>query len=783
MSSFGTYTLTYSEQKRVASVKELAAPGASNIAELVGMLADPSWVVRRAVVGALASVGSPAVGPLCEVLRNQRENEARIAAAVDALVASRAPAEVAVLQLASDENPAIVADAVQILGRRRSHSAMQVLIKMTKHENDNVAVGAIEALGRLGGRAAVEALIETVNSGNFFRTFPAIDVLGRSGDPRAVDPLSRLLSKPSYLPEAARALGRSGERGAVKPLIGLLKNPSDSVVRVASVSLWDLRDRYEEKVGGDTTVIDQLIRQLAGSEAIRRLIRVMPAADVPEAVAVCKLLGVIGSAEAAPVLASALDSVGAVASCAAEALKKIGKDADEPLLQAIREGTSERRRVLLPVVTRKSAAHDVELCLADSDAEVRALACDTLARLGNTSVVSRIFNLLSDPNLRVVHSATAAIQALGSRESRQLAVQASKSQNPVIRRSALRILSYFGDDSAVQPMLEGLKDVDPRVREAAIQGLPYLEDPCALEALFEASKSAIARTRALAARSLGQVAKGNERVYSVLLKGLTDVDAWVRYYSCQSLGRLTYNPASADIAQLLSDEAGQVRVAAVEALSHLESAEAHEILRQASASEDIEVRRAALVGLGIAHRSEDLPVILSAVSAADVPTRLMALSAMVSFPSPLVLGALSTAASDIDEQVSSTAIGFLAGRPEQEATEVLIELLLKEPTRDRAKQALLNPSEGRVAGLLVGLESADDELAAHLISILSRLQRPEARSALLAAMKLNNAAARKAAAAGLAVRRDPEMTLVLQEAADNDPDQEVREICSLLLRE
>lgn len=781
MSSFGIYSLTESEQKRVASVKQLSA--GTNVSELIGMLADPSWVVRRAVVEALAHAGAPAVGALCGVLRNQRDNEARIAAAVDALVASRAPVESAVLQLSGDANPAIVADALQILGRRRAQSAVPTLVMLTRHENDNVAVGAIEALGRIGGRAAVEALIETVGSGNFFRTFPAIDVLGRSGDPRVVEPLSALLGNANYLLEAARALGRSGERSAVKPLLELVKNPSDAVVRVAAVALWELRGRFEEKAGGDVLAIDQIIREKIGSEALRRLIRVLPGADSAEAIAVCKMLGTIGSAEAAPVLAAALDAPGPVAACAAESLKKIGKDADEPLMQAIREGTSDRRRVLLPVVSRSAAANDVAECLHDPDPEVRALACDTLARLGNSSVVRHVFALLSDSNLRVVHSATAAIQALGSREARQLAVEAVKSQSAVVRRSALRILSYFGDAFALQPILEGLHDADPRVREAAIQGLPYLEDPRAIEALFEAVKSQIARTRALAARSLGQVVKANERVYSLLLKAISDPDAWVRYYACQSLGRLGFTSASSDVAKLLHDDAGQVRVAAVEALSHLNSTEAHEALRVAASSSDVEVRRAALVGLGIAHRNEDLPVVLSAANSADVPTRLMALSAMVSFPSPLVLGALSTAATDSEEQVSSTAISLLAARPEQEATEVLVELLGSEPVRERAKAALLVSSEGRIAGILVALESADDELASVLISVLSRIERHDARRALLTAMKLNNAAARKAAATGLAARRDPEMIAALQEAAENDPNSEVREICSLLLRE
>ena len=54
------------------------------------MLDDASWAVRREVVTALAAEGSAAVLPLAKILREERENEGRIAAAVDALAASTA---------------------------------------------------------------------------------------------------------------------------------------------------------------------------------------------------------------------------------------------------------------------------------------------------------------------------------------------------------------------------------------------------------------------------------------------------------------------------------------------------------------------------------------------------------------------------------------------------------------------------------------------------------------------------------------------------------------------
>src|SRR5690606_13341610 len=137
-------------------------------------------------VAALASLGDVAVGPLCDLLRMSRDDEARLAATVDALVASIGHVEDAVRPLADDANPAVVADAAQILGRRRSSAEVPTLVRLLGHADDNVAVAAIEALGRIGGRAAIDSLIGAASSGNFFRVFPAIDVLGRSGDPRAV---------------------------------------------------------------------------------------------------------------------------------------------------------------------------------------------------------------------------------------------------------------------------------------------------------------------------------------------------------------------------------------------------------------------------------------------------------------------------------------------------------------------------------------------------------------------------------------------------------------------
>ncbi|HEX6242207.1 MAG TPA: HEAT repeat domain-containing protein, partial [Polyangiales bacterium] len=75
-----------SDAQRADLVRALAAE--RRVPALVGMLSERSWSVRREVVAALAALGEDAELPLLACLRTQRDDEARIAATVDALADS-----------------------------------------------------------------------------------------------------------------------------------------------------------------------------------------------------------------------------------------------------------------------------------------------------------------------------------------------------------------------------------------------------------------------------------------------------------------------------------------------------------------------------------------------------------------------------------------------------------------------------------------------------------------------------------------------------------------------
>ena len=507
----------------------------------------------------------------------------------------------------------------QILGRRHDSQAIALLVPLTEHISDNVAVSAIEALGRVGGRAAIEPLVRAAGSGNFFRVFPAVDVLGRSGDPRAVPALAGLLEHRLYALEVARALGRSGNRSAVAPLSGLLRGASNADVRVGAQALADLWERFRRTYGTTTPVEDALRKAVQARQAVRALTAALAGADPVEKAAIALTAGMLHDEAAGALLATLLrDPDEGVVSAAAEGLRNAGSRFEEVLVRQLRDQNSSRRKLLLPLITHAESAPDVARCLEDEDPEVRSAACDALARIGNTAVVGSLFQRLGDANPAVVQSAVGAIQSLGSAETEALALAASGSPSASVRRWALRILGYFGSPRALEVCLAGMKDEDFRVRDSAIAGLPFIDDPRAREALFETAKDVVPRARAAAMRALG-ACPSDVRAQAVLMRGLTDPDPWVRYYACQSLGRLEAEPAAESIGRLITDEAGQVRVAAVEALAYLKSQSAQRRLIAAAQADDADVQRAALIGLGLRRSPAAIPILLSAMASPRPP--------------------------------------------------------------------------------------------------------------------------------------------------------------------
>lgn len=764
--------LTREDRLRIERVEQLASAATPDVAGLVPMLSDRSWAVRRAVVAALAELGDGAVAPLSDALRLGRDNEARIAAAVDALSSSRGDAESAMLALIRESQaPPILCDAAQVLGRRKSEKAVPALEELTRHPDDNVALAAVEALGRIGASAGLEALIAILRSASFFRTFPAVDVLGRSRDSRAVPPLVELLDNPIFAVEAARALGRLGALAGVPPLVSLLRRANDALTRAIAVALRDIHAHATTYFGSGEAVEKALQNGIDPFPVVQKVSQAVASASSEEQEALCSVLAWMRDPAAAAALISLLD---AVPGAAGRGLRALGRESDPQLLDALRAGGSARRALLLPLVgARSRTSKELLVCLKDEDAAVRVLACNALARIGDTAAVPALFALLGDPDPMLAQAAIGAIQSLGSEETERLALAAARSADPRERRAALRIIAYFGYARGLDLLLEAASGEDDRLRDAALFGLPFIEDERAVAALLAAAAHRSSRARASAMRALGNAAP-SEPILQRLRAGLFDPDAWVRYYACQSCGKLGAPGAAERIVELMHDPAGQVRVAAVEALAHIGAPAALQGLREAAQSGDSDVQRAALVGLGIKRRQEAVPTLIAGTAAADAATRLIAVSSLAECEGAEVVPALADSACDPDEAVRAAAIAGLGRRSEASATHALVSLLASSSERDRVIGALAFAAPGRIGGISSALDSASREAAEGLVAALVRMNRPDATAALIEVLTGFPVEARRAAASALGAVSGAEAKEALAGAARSDPDAEVR---------
>ncbi len=769
----GSFALTEAERLRVEHIDELVARGAPAVDELIAALSEQSWTVRRSVIGGLAALGDEAVGPLCAWLRTHRSEEHAIAAAVDALSASvGSETNRHVMELATDANPAVVADAAAILGRRHAHDAIGLLERLLSHPDDNVAVAATEAIGAIGGAAAIDTLIGVLQRREFFRTFPAIQVLGRSADPRAVAPLASLLSDDTFRIEAARALGRTGSAQAIVPITSLLAHGGDAMTRLVASSLADLITRAHWI--GSAMPVEATLRAVA-TPALSRFIQSLHGADDSERAAIAVVLGKIGDASTVSALARMLEEP-ALARSASAAIQDIGRDHEDALTEALGSGETATRIAILPIVGARRSARRVRALLADEDPEVRARACEALARIGDSSVVPTLFGMLGDTNPRVSHAAAGAIQSLGAVETPALVVQNLSTSSPTVRRQVLRIAGYLGCNEAFDNIYAATADPDLRTAEIAVGALAALEDPRTDTAISALARSPEPTLRAAAQRAA--TTRPSPAMLALIEYGITDSAPWVRYYACRGLGQLGYPATIHLLVQRLSDDVPHIRIAAIEALSRFDTDQAWQALSAAAHAKDADERRAALLGISRHRRPEATEILLAAADDPDAATQLIALSGLAITPDPRALAQLSVATRSTNLSIRDAALSLLAERTDVDAAKTLLDLAIVAPLEHPVHLALSRPHAMRIATIASRLNTANENEAAVFVPALARMGDPAATTALFETLLAASSPARRTAAIALVAIAANGARGAVARMAVEDPDPDVRRACA-----
>lgn len=570
------------------------------------------------------------------------------------------------LQALRHSDPEVVLFSINVLGRTRDRSAIPHLIPLIEHADPNVAHAAVESLANLHASSAVDAIVRLLQGDAWLR-MAAIHALGEIGDPRGVKPLAPLLSEEGEEEMIMQALGRIGSPEALRHLAKAIQETTSSTLFIECLrAIGDALGRLPDH------------EQLAPIEEWQRL-GTQAAAAVHQ-----RLADVLSS----PATKNGGESDLEVKAAAAAVIRTLRlRPLYELLVAASGEPELRERLRYCAVSIGQDIGPAIASGLEDSNAAVRAFACECSGAIGLASANTRLVSLLHDESVTVRAAAISSLAALQSLE-------------------------------AITDIVDLLDTADAEVGAAAERALGRLDAHSVSRALVrDGTRSLEGHHRAL------RVAESNphpaQRTF--IIASLSHRDAGVRAAAVKALGEQNVTDVVPLVEYLLLDPAVVVRKAAVDVLGRSNDRRSRELLLRAlgrdpscappivralarsgdativprliellpSAGPDLRV--AIIEAVARLNRAAAEPVLVRLLSDSDVDTRRTAVYALCEVPSPATLAYIHAAARDKAATVRCAVASALPARSE---VMTLLEGLSVDPDPQVSKVA-----KGRLAEL------------------------------------------------------------------------------------
>ncbi len=553
-------------------------------------LGDESWRVRKAAVEQV--LGVPVDGETVEALIELLDTEVNAGlrnAAVEVLqgLASRSlPFLCAHL---SDPRPGVRKFVVDILGSIGNADAVPALIESLEDPDPNVRAAVAESLGTIGDPRGVSPLVTAVASGNTLVAFSALDALVRIGQPVPMATIIPLLAEPLLKKGVFTCLGALCGEEAAPLLLAGMNEPARSVREAAIMGMITLCSRLPGE--RRRSIIDGQLRGLAGTPCLERVTLSLSSADPAVQKAVITLLGLIGDRRSvAPLIAecrrehlrpACLESLAAIGSVESLALIETYADADV------------ESQCLIVFVCGELALKEAEGLFRDGthspSPELRFAAAQAAGKVGLLSLAGELARLLDDEESLVRQGALEALSRLAATPSAEITSIIAglvAAASPTKRYYGALLLSSGNDPDKLMLLI---KDPDPKVRMTAIAALAETGAEQSVGSVVMALADEEGDVRMAAATALGRV--GGEEVRAPLLLALRDSSPWVCRAAIKSLVSHRFTEAFGDIASLVYDSPGMVRLAALEGLGELDWDAALPHMIEALADPDSEVVR------------------------------------------------------------------------------------------------------------------------------------------------------------------------------------------------
>jgi len=748
------------------------------LAQLSLRLGDPDWNARQSAVRDLVYRGPAIVDDIVRTLREQHHNFSVLSSILDLLANAEIDIVGPLIACLQEHDVDLRIQAALILGERRDRRAVPALITTLDDADVNVRFHAIEALGILRASDAVEKLVAIAAGGDFFLAFPAVHALSQIGDLSVAPQLVPLLKNDWLRAVVAEALGELGDEVVVAPLVQLLNEP-DCAAEVVADGLAGVWQRYEDRYGAGDHIANVVRRHITAT-GTQKLIDAVHRVGSDRLRGVASVMGWLNGPAVQRALTRLLGQE-SVRGQVVEALVRYGAGVVDLLIGELDAEDLETRQAAVVALGRiGDRKATLPLVGALGDPELALPAAGALARLGDPEAYDALMGLLGHPDSAVRQAVIAALNSIGHPKMAEHIAGLLEDPNPVIRESAVRIAGYFGYAGCADRVIACARDSSEPVRRAAVEHLPLFEHAGALPALTHALLSDTPAVRAAAAAAFARVSPADAA--EPLLKALDDSEPWVRYYALRATGRLRHAAIAPAVRRLLDhDPAPQVRLAAIDVLGRLDTADAVAVLQPLVMSAEGDMARAAIRALGHTSDARAAGALSDVLRSADPSRRLEAVMAIGMRAGHEAAAALQwAAAADADLTVANTAIsalGQLAAREGADAlaaTAALIALTAEPARREASIVALAALPKRRIADIARGLGHPAPEVRRATIETLSRMRNLEASRLIEGALDDASPAVRSAAVAELRRLGSRNAAKKLMALARTDPDAEVR---------
>ncbi len=599
------------EVRRDAVLLVGRARDAAFASHLMHALGDADWRVREEAVRVVTDVAvefrllSQLIAAISQGGNVGLRNAAR--EVLQGLGAAAAHALVAALPQVEESARKFLVDALACGG---ADEAVDTLVTAVRGDDPMLAVSAMDALTHIGGPKVEAVLREKLVSGDAFERAGALDAVEQLAIGVPFEELAPLLCDRVLRRVALAALGRSGDPRALPYLVSALRDRSPHVLARALVGL-------ERLLAHGADLLQPLLRALETltPEAWQRVRECARDEDVSVVRAAAVILGLARDADAVPAAlwaitrgVSVAEAVTAFDAWAEEAMHaalrlSAADPAERALALELAFALSGRAQALaadgaLAPAALASLRSALRGALHDQDPAVRMASLRPLARFAEAEDVAALVAEVEQGFDELAVSAGAALRELSRREPAVVRQALAKVQVAGPAAATLAELLVDLDGNEALPRLRSaLLSDEPEARASALVGLARLGSEPALELVCLALTDEATEVQVAAVDALSRMGNGAARAVDVLL-GFESQDPDVQAALARALASLHDPRALPRLRKLARVGPPFVRLFAIEGLSALADPGLAELLVEALGDSDHEVVKQALTGLG-----------------------------------------------------------------------------------------------------------------------------------------------------------------------------------------